>query len=227
MLKKESITPVIMGTDEWFAGRLGRFTSSEIYHLMGAKGIGEGGYSYIYRKVGEELSGLPCRREISTEATEHGNVYETENLRKFGEKMGLNFVVTQTLIRPKDSRFASTPDALIDFGESQDGTERNVHVVECKCPLSFDAYIRLWKCKTPEQVKKDTPAYYWQCLHQMLVADSLVGYLSVYHPHFRAGQLNIVQFKKINLIEDFKLLNQRCQEALCIFEETRDEMLNS
>ena len=56
MLKKESITPVIMGTDEWFAGRLGRFTSSEIYHLMGAKGIGEGGLSYIYRKVGEELS---------------------------------------------------------------------------------------------------------------------------------------------------------------------------
>ena len=82
MLKKESITPVIMGTDEWFAGRLGRFTSSEIYHLMGAKGIGEGGLSYIYRKVGEEICGIPQRREISTEATEHGNLYETENLRK-------------------------------------------------------------------------------------------------------------------------------------------------
>ena len=141
--------------------------------------------------------------------------------------MGLNFVVTQTLIRPKESRFASTPDARIDDGERKDGKERKEHNEECKGALKVDAYIRLWKCKTPEQVKKDTPSYYYQVLHQMLVADSLVGYLSVYHPHFRAGQLNIVQFKKINLIEDFKLLNQRCQEALCIFEETRDEMLNS
>jgi len=235
MLKKESITPVIMGTDEWFAGRLGRFTSSEIYHLMGAKGIGEGGLSYIYRKVGEELSGLPCRREISTEATEHGNVYETENLRKFGQKKGLEFLLVQTLIKPPNSRHASTPDALIDYGESQDCTERNVHTVECKCPLSFDGYIRLWKCKTPAQVKKEYQQYYWQVLHQMFVADALVGYLSIYHPNFKAGNLNIVTFNKMEIIKstmvgdtnDFKLLNQRCTEAFRIFEETRTEMINS
>jgi len=227
MLKKTSISNIVIHSDDWFRGRLGKFTSSEIHYLMGAKGIGEGGLSYIYRKVGEELCGTPCRREVSTEATEHGNLYETENLRKFGEKMGIEFLVTQKLIAPVDSRFASTPDGLIIHRESSDGLEYEVSCVEAKCPLSYDGYIKLWKCRTPEEVKKESAAYYWQVISQMNVCESLNGYLSVYHPHFRSGQLNIVHFKKIDLIGDFKLLNHRQMEALQIFESTRNEMLKS
>ena len=227
MLNKDSISGIVMHSDAWFQNRLGKFTSSEFYLLMGAKGISEGGLSYVYRKIGEELTGLPCRREVSTEATEHGNLYEMENLKMFGNKMGLEFMITQKLITPPDSRHSSTPDALIVHSESQDGLCYNVSTVEAKCPMSYDGYIKLWKCKTPMDVKSKEPKYFYQILHQMWVCGALVGYLSVYHPHFKAGQLNIVEFKKIDLLDEFKLLTQRGKEAIEIFESVRNEMLNS
>jgi len=227
MLKKEDITNVLMGTDDWFMGRLGKFTSSEIHHIMGARGIGEGGKSYIYRKLGEELCGKPQMREVSTEATQHGNEFEPENLRMFGNKMGIDFLVVQKLVAPKGSKFASTPDALIVEQPTSDGLGYIVKSVEAKCPLTYDNYIRLWKCQTPEDVKKEESKYFYQVIHQMLVCNALVGYLSVYHPYFKAGNLRIIEFRKLDLIPEFKLMEQRQIEAMKIFFDTREEMLNS
>jgi len=225
MLPKSSISQIAIHSDEWFAGRLAKFTSSEFHFLMGEKGLGQAGMNYIYRKVGEELTGLPCRREISTEATEHGNLYEPENLRKFGEKMGLDFLVTQKLIVPQESRHGSTPDGLIVHSEAMDGLCYNVSTVEAKCPLSYDAYIRLWKCRTPQNVKDENRIYFYQILHQMWVCNALRGYLTGYHPFFKSGQLNVVEFRKVDLVPEFKTLTQRATEAQKIFEETRNEML--
>jgi len=225
MLLKSSISQIVIHSDDWFAGRLAKFTSSEWHFLMGAKGLGDTGLKYIYRKVGEELTGMPCRKEISTEATEHGHLYEPENLLKFGQKMSIDFLVTQKLIVPINSRFGSTPDAIIVLNESVDKLSYNVSTVEAKCPSSYDAYITLWKCKTPDDVKRVDPKYYWQVLHQMMVCDCLKGYLSIYHPFFKAGQLNIIEFKKIDLIQDFKLMSERGKLAVEIFESTRNEMM--
>lgn len=227
MLLKTSISNILIHTDDWFAGRLAKFTSSEFHFLMGPKGLGEGGESYIYRKVGEEMTGRPCRREITTEATEHGHEFEPENLKKFGKKMGIDFLVTQKLIVPPNSRMGSTPDGLIVLNESIDELSYNVSTVEAKCPPSYDAYIRLWRCKTPEEVKAASKIYYWQVIHQMYVADCLKGYLSIYHPFFKAGSLNIVEFKKIDLVTEFKLLAERGRMAIQMFDQVRDEMLSA
>jgi hypothetical protein len=227
MLKKTSISNVAMHSDDWFNKRMAKLTSSEWHHLMGEKGIVKGGESYIYRKVGEELTGLPCRNEISTAATEHGNMYENEGLIAFASKMNLDFLVTQKLITEEGSRMSSTPDALIVMNESVDKTMYNVSTVEVKCPLSYDAFISLWRCKTPERVRSVEPKYYWQVLHQMYVCDCLVGYLVIYHPFFKVGKLNVIEFRKINLQADFKLLNQRANEAIALFNTVRDEMMNS
>lgn len=225
MLLKTSISKIVIHSDEWFAGRLAKFTSSEIHYLMGEKGLGTGGESYIYRKVGEELTGMPCRKEISTEATEHGHIYEPENLRKFAEEKGIEYLVEQKLITPVETREGSTPDALIVNSEHSSGEAYNVFTVEAKCPSSYDNYIRLWKCKTPQDVKKEKKEYYWQVLHQMRTCGALRGYLSIYHPNFKAGNLNIVEFSKVVLLDDFKTLNQRIEQATNMFETTRNEMM--
>ncbi len=225
MLLKSSITNILIHSEDWFSGRLAKFTSSEWHFLMGAKGLGETGLKYIYRKIGEELTGIPCRKEISTEATEHGHQYEPENLLKFGQKMGIDFLVTQKLIVPVNGRIGSTPDAIWVLNESEDKLSYNVCTVEAKCPPSYDNYIGLWKCKTPADVKKFEPKYYWQVLHQMMVCDCLRGYLSIYHPHFKVGQLNVIEFRKIDLVPEFKLMAERSKEALEIFESTRNEMM--
>lgn len=225
MLPKTSISNIIIHSDDWFAGRLARFTSSECHFLMDDNKIPAAGYNYIYRKVGEELTGLPCRREISTEDTEHGHLYEPDGIRAFGNKMGIEFLVTQRLIVPEGGREGSTPDGIWVRNESVDKTMYNVSTVEVKCPTSYDRYISFWNCKAPEDVKKASKAYYWQVLHQMRVCDAMRGYLVIYQPFFKTGNINIVEFRKPELVDDFKTMNNRIQDAETIFIAQRNKMI--
>jgi len=216
-----------MHSKDWHDGRLAKITSSEFHFLTGEKGLGSAGMNYIYRKVGEELTGIPCRNEISTLATEHGLEYEPENLREFGKKMGIDFLVTQRLILDPNGRVGSTPDAIWVLKESVDENSYNVATVEAKCPSSYDAFIRLWNCVTPADVKAESRPYFFQVLHQMKVCGALTGYLSVYNPFFKAGKLKVIEFKMIDLVPEFKMMEQRTQEAIQIFTAQRDKMIAS
>lgn len=227
MLLKSSITNIVVHSEEWFAGRLAKFTSSEIHFLCGKEGIGQTGRKYILRKLGEELTGIPCRDEISTAATAHGHEHEPFALKAFMKKMGVEFLVTQKLIVPVGSRYGSTPDGIIVRKESIDKLSYQVEPVEAKCPSSYDAYLELWECETPEKIKKVEKKYYWQVLDQMHVCDALVGYLVIFQPYFKAGNLRIVQFNKMDLMPDFKLLVQRKEEAVKTFDELRTKLITA
>ena len=227
MLLKSKISDLQISLDpalneKYDAAKLGRFTSSEFHYLMAEKGIGSAGLNYIYRKVGEAMTGMKSRTDISTPATEHGLTYEREGLIKFGKQMGLESLLVQRLILDEDGYCGDTPDGLIVLGETE--TSYNVQTVEIKCPLSFDGYIRLWKCKTPEDLKREERGYYFQVLHQMHLANCLIGWFIVYHPFFKSGQMNVIEFRKINLVPEFKLIAERKQQAINIFNETIIEL---
>ena len=131
-----SLDPLL--NEKYNAAKLGKFTSSEWHYLMAEKGIGSAGLNYIYRKVGEVMTGMKCRADISTAATEHGLNYEREGLIKFGEKMGLQSMLVQRLILDEDGRCGGTPDGLIVLGESTDGLSLNVQPCEIKCPIGVE-----------------------------------------------------------------------------------------
>lgn len=215
-----------MLSEEWYQGRLAKFTSSEWHYWMGDKPHTTGAMSYTYRKVGEELTGLPCRDEVDTKATEWGHRYEDENIRKFKEAMGVEFIVTQKLITEPGSRFGSTPDAILPLLKSEDNLHYNVATLEAKCPPSYDNYIALARCRTPIQIKAVNKIYYWQVIDQMYNCDALRGFLSIYHPLFKAGGLNIVEFRKLELRTEFKLMEERKKIAIATFNEVREELLN-
>lgn len=226
MLPISHITPIQILSDEWFNGRLAKFTSSEWHYWMGDKPKTTGAINYTYRKVGEELTGLPCRDEVDTKATEWGKMYEPEAIREFGKAMNVDFVVTQKLITEPGSRFGSTPDFLIPTLKSSDGLSYNVITGEVKCPMSYDAYIALARCKTPHQVKEANKIYFWQVIDQMYQCDALQGYLVIYHPLFKVGGMNIVEFRKLHLRDEFKLMEERKKAALEFFAEAREDLLN-
>lgn len=231
MLLKSKITDIQPSIDpiqneKFVLAKLGRFTSSEIHFLMGERGIGQSGLNYIYRKVGEKISGRSSKQDISTAATEHGLNYEREGLVAFGKKIGIESLLVQRLILDDDGYCGGTPDGLIVLNESTDKLSYNVKTVEIKCPYTFDNYIRLWKCKTPQDLKKEESKYFWQVISQLDLCDCLQGYFVCYMPFFEKGNLNIIEFKKIDLINDFKLLAQRKNEAIKIFNETISELIN-
>ncbi len=225
MLKKSHITKITLLSDEWYTHRLAKFTSSEIHYLTGVKGLGSAGYKYIYRKVGEELSARQSREQVDTEATRHGTLYEKEALDKFCQAKGIKWYISQTLISIPNTRFSSTPDGILILQEAQNQEEYIVETTEVKCPLSYDGYIELALCNTPDDVKKIKHEHYWQVIDQMIVCGAMKGYLIIYQPHFRAGSLKIIEFSQLELRNDFKLLKERKELAVKEFESIRDKLL--
>jgi hypothetical protein len=225
MLQKSHISDIRIHSDEWYQGRLAKFTASDIHALMGEKPYQKEFMSYVYKKVGEELTGLPARDEIDSPATRHGLLYENEAIRKYGEQKGLEFVVTQKLITEPGSRHGCTPDFLEIVAEKLDKMAYEVVTGEVKCPLSYNAFIGLCMCKTPEDVYRESRPYFWQVCSQMDLCGALNGRLIIYHPEFRAGSLHIIEFRKTKLVPYFTLLVQRKKMAEEKFNEIREEMI--
>ncbi len=98
--------------EEWRKARLAKFTSSMMYTLMGTKLLTDGALTYIYERVGEDLTGIPAKQEIDTNATRWGLFHESEAIKKFGKYLGVEFFITQCLITAPGSKFGSTPDCI-------------------------------------------------------------------------------------------------------------------
>lgn len=226
MLKKDWIrTEIQHGTKEWHQARLAKLTASEFYRFLGEKPFTEGAYSYLYEKIGEEACGIPAKDEISTASTLWGQDYEEANLKEFMKRKGIEYLVTQRLVSEPDSRFGCTPDGLIVIRESEDKTAYQVETVECKTPPTYPAFIKLVLCNTPQDVKKVSSAYFYQVLFQMSICDALKGHLSVFHPNFKFGGFKSIEFRKVELLAEFKLLEERKRLAVEKFDELRQKLI--
>lgn len=231
MLKKSKISGVKILSDDWYQSRLGKFTSSEIFNL-----IGEGNINYIRRKVGEELTSKSSKGDVDTESTRWGSFYEAEAITKFGILNKLDFLIVQQLITEPTSRFGCTPDGLIIKRESVDGLEYDVETVEVKCPPTFDNYIKLFECENAQDLKHTSRQYYWQVLDQMDNCGCLVGHFVVYHPDFKSGNMKTFRIEAMQGVEgkkgkeypiynDMKVLREKKKQAEEKFYELRDKLM--
>lgn len=232
MLNKTKISGIKIYSNEWHAARLSKFTSSEMY-----RAIGSGFIRYVREKVGEELTGKSAKSDlIETDAMRWGLFHEAEALRKFGIKMGLDFLITQQLITDPSERFGSTPDGLIPIRESPDKTEWEVETVEVKCPPTFANYLELWECESYLELKKANPEYSWQCLDQMDNCQSLRNHFVIYHPDFKAGNHKILSFgvndpveingkKTFPVYQDLKTLREQKVKLVQEFDRLRAKLM--
>lgn len=183
---------------------------------MGEKGISDGGLTYIDQKLGEEMTGhcVSDDDELEDENTTWGNTHEPDALKRFHFENQVEFLVTQKMIHAANTRFSSTPDAIWVHGEASNQEEYNVSTLEVKCPRKFHRFNKLYRCRTPSDLFKVSKIYYWQVLDQMDNCDSAIGYFGVYHPLYpESCNWRQIQFKKIDLWDDFKKLRQRKLEA--------------
>jgi hypothetical protein len=236
MLLKSKISGIKILSEEWYISRLAKLTSSKNFHLIED---GKGYTNYIRDKVGEELTGKSSEKEFDTESLRWGSFYEAEAVTKVGQSKGLEFIIVQQLVTAPLSRFGSTPDGLIILSETPDKTAYNVETLEVKCPPTFNIYIGLFECNTPQELKSECKQYYWQVIDQMDECGALKGHFAVYHPDFKVGNMNIIEFDThkpvINkkgettypIHEDLKLLRLRKAKALETFDSIRSRLMNS
>jgi hypothetical protein len=230
MLKKENISRVQIYSDEWQMQRRGKFTSSKIVCFMGEKGLTTGAFTYIDQKLGEEMTGhaISDEDEIEDENTAWGNQYEPIAIGEFHIRNKVEFLVTQKLIHAPNSRYSSTPDAIWVHGLASNQEEYNVSTLEVKCPRKFHRFNKLYRCNTPHDLLKAEPRYFWQVIDQMENCDSAIGYFAAYHPLYPAKcNFKQIQFKKIDLWDDFKKLKTRKSEAEQLLIKWKNEFMNS
>lgn len=240
MLLKSRISDAELSTEQWKQLRCGRFTSSNIYKIMGDRGIGEEGLTYIRTRVFEHLSGVPSDKEFLNESAANGLVNEGFALRKFAAKMGLKHFVVQKLILGPDEYSSSTPDAIIVERANSDGISFQCKTVEVK---SFEAatHVLCASCETPQDLRDAHKKSYWQILHQMLIVDSMEGYGVFDNPELpedRGGH-RIIHFRKMQelglkenkpfrpIVADLTLMNERIAEAMAHFHKIKAKLCTS
>lgn len=241
MLLKSRISDIKMCegaeyTERWKRERLGKFTASRMVELMGERGLGETGKTYIDTRVFEELAGISTEKDILNESIVHGLIHEVDALRKFGNVMGLDFIATQVLVNSENPKFSCTPDGLITRKESPDGLYYDVDTVETKC-YQAAMHMKCAQCVTPMDLKEVDKKAYWQVLSQMDIVDCLNGYAVYYSPYLKLeeGGMRIIHFRKMHketvngktfypIVDDLRLLQERKDLALKKFEEIKQKI---
>lgn len=110
-------------TDDWFSQRIGKFTASEIYKLMGIKALGLTGQSYAFDKAVEEVYGTFDEDFVSYDM-QRGVELEPLAFAKFKELQSLKFIDVENCGFFDSGEYGASPDGLV-------GTDA---ILEIKCP---------------------------------------------------------------------------------------------
>jgi putative phage-type endonuclease len=109
---------------DWRAQRSGKFTASEIYKLMGVRGLGETGKSYAFDKAVETVFG-EVEENFESYDMARGTELEPLAFEKFKELKSLQFIDVENC-------------GFFDFGDnagaSPDGLVGEDSILEIKCP---------------------------------------------------------------------------------------------
>lgn len=184
------------------------FTGSEIYRLMGAKGLGKTGETYIFEKAAEFLTSQPAKPEFSAAATDWGNKYEGEAKQHFEAATGLKISESTTI---SNGLICGTPDGLLtDCG------------IEIKCPYDSTNHLKNLIIVNQEELKDVRTEYYWQMVSYMWLTGLKAWKFCSYDPRFKEEKRMLIM--NIQLIpEELKLLQNRVKQAKEIF----DNIINS
>jgi hypothetical protein len=184
--------------------RTGRFTGSEIHKLMGVKGFGQTGETYIQEKVAEFLTGQPVKPEFSAASTQWGIEHELEAQLHFEAASGLKVKKSDTL---DNGLICGTPDGLIEG--QQVG-------FEIKCPFNSGNHLKNLLMNSAADLLDLHKEYYWQVVAYMW----LTGYKSwkfcSYDPRFKEEKRMLILNVELNPAH-LAMLQQRVTEAQLMF----------
>lgn len=185
-------------TADWYLARLGKFTGSRIYDLMG-KGRGSAQFSqtainYILRVAAErnvDLVQLEDPESMlsyvrlnnpSSRAIEWGIEHEPEAIMEYERLTGHIVHSTGFMQRKGISSFGSSPDGIVTTPVDHGCLE-----VKCPTPPNFARYLAF--IHRPEDLKAVEPQYYFQCQAHMIVTGYEWCDFVAYNPYMSARML--------------------------------------
>ncbi len=190
--------------DEQKNMRIGRFTGSEIHKLMGAKGMGKTGETYVFEKAAEHLTGQSVKQEFTAASTSWGNDHEQEAKDYFEAATGVKIKDSTTL---DNGMICGTPDGIASSDEWG---------FEIKCPFNSGNHLKNLSILDANGLLELRPEYYWQCVAYMWLTGLNKWKFCSYDPRFPEGKKMIIINLELNS-EHLNLLHNRVIEAQKLF----------
>lgn len=157
---------MLQRSNDWFEARKGRFTASNIHKLLGVRGLGQTGESYIFEKATEEVFGLDEEDNFTSYDMQRGVDLEPLAFRKFKEIKELDFYdVKETTFFTYGKHAGASPDGLVNDNA----------ILEIKCPRPMKFFNLV--AKGIDAVNKE---YIAQMQMQMLCTNSEKAYFFNY-----------------------------------------------
>lgn len=197
-------------TYEWHEKRRGLFTASSIHKLMGAKGLGQTGETYIFEKVTEAL-GVDLN-EVTTIAMQYGIDMEPQAKAYYEQSFNCQITESGFVVADWCNEAGCSPDGII---------ESKNKLIEIKCPYNPVHHTQNLLIKSADDLKKLRPEYYWQVQMQMAVMNfdrcDFVSYCPAFISQINGKLSGINRMIAIEIHaneQDIILLKSRISEAV-------------
>lgn len=181
--------------------RAGNFTASEIHKLMGVKGFGDTGETYILEKVAEHFGAESP--EMFSKACDYGNEYEPVAAAYYAKASGVELKETGFIISSWCDQAGASPDRQI-IGQ--------LAGIEIKCPYSPENHVKHLTIKSAGDLKKVNSKYFWQVQMELAVTGwEWIDFVS-FDPRFPAS-LRLYAVRILPDISEILFLKQRILQA--------------
>lgn len=188
-------------SEEWYKARYGKFTSSNIHSLMGAKGLGDTGRTYAFELAVEILHGRDLEDNYVSFDMNVGIEREPYAFDQFKQNKSLQFLTVEPCsFKALGDNTGSTPDGIVSDNSG----------LEIKCPKSKN-FFRI--VATNEVDKK----WYDQMQHQMYVWGFKQTYFFTYTIYNSVPMWHEIVFQRDE--ERIELMKSRISEATTIRDE--------
>jgi len=199
-------------SNEWHDQRLGMFTASQAHKLMGVKGFGQTGETYIFDKVAETLTG-EWPQQFENAAMKWGNELEAYAVAHYESAFG---------IKTKSASFITCKD-LPGCGASPDRLMPEISTgIEIKCPYNSSNHIKYMTIKNASDLKSVAKEYYWQICQQLLITGYKAWEFVSYDPRMINDRYKMYVVPIVPLSGDIDLLKDRLSQAV----EMKESIIN-
>lgn len=189
-------------TPEWYEMRRGRFTASDIYKLLGVKGLGLTGETLAFEKAVEIVYGIEEEGFVSYEM-QRGIELEPMAFSKFQDIMSYDFIdVNECVFFPYGENAGASPDGLVG----------NDAILEIKCP-NRNKFFRI----IADGVKAIDQNYIYQMQMQMLCTNSVKAYFFNYGVFSGKEYWHTLVIQRDEKVQE--LIKSRIKEATKIRDE--------
>ena len=197
-------------TDEWFAMRAGKLTSSKLGVIMAnlGKAFGEPAKKYAVNIAIEQITGNPIPSDYTNDHMQRG--HEQEPLARM-------LYEEETFCDVSNGGFYES-----DFiGCSPDGLVYDDGLIEIKSVITSVHYAN---------VKRQSvdPAYKWQCIGNLkFTSREWIDFISYCSDFPEDKKLYTHRLLKDNLTEEFKALDDRIDQFRKLVDDTRALIISS